>query len=338
MHSLILFALEKMKMSDLVEDIHIWQQCSNCDLRPIIGARYECQTCPAGPDMDLCESCYNEFTLGKISFPKHKNAYSSFPESTKPHTFKKFMGKSYEAKRLQLWQSLSTDSLPNPPLPKGFVIRPIFNCGQHFLMGSAGFVIKYNEKILFVTAIHILDSIVKSLNYVPSSNQSLSAFIADKINTVDLFDIFADNWMMNKVGTAAHMYDIEEAKTGDEEPFCNEDIAVFNITERGSLSPQTLAKEPPKLGDRVWQAFPSSDNKLHIHSATIVEINEDSLIFRYDHKGQIMEGGSGSPLLNKNGEVLGILVGGGHYDGMEYGYCNQLNSIQNHLMNIEQFF
>ncbi len=327
-----------MKMSDLVEDIHIWQQCSNCDLRPIIGVRYECQTCPTGPNIDLCESCYEAFTLGKITHPKHKNTYSSFPEPTNTHTFKKCIGTSYKSEQIQQWQSLNSENITNPKLPKGFVVRPIFNCGSNFLIGSAGFVIKYNEKLLFVTAIHVLDSIVKALNYAPTSEKSLSSFISDKISSIDLFDIFSDNWMINMVGKADHMYDIKNAKIGDIEPYCDNDIAIFNVTECDALSPQVLASEPPKLGDRVWQAFPSTDNKHHIHAATIVEINKESLIFKYDHKGQIMEGGSGSPLLNENGEVIGILVGGGHYDGIEYGYCNQLSNIQNHLLNIEQYF
>src|SRR5919201_3732442 len=46
--------IELERVSEL---IHIWYRCHNCGMQPIVGQRFECQTCPSGPDNDLCEKC-----------------------------------------------------------------------------------------------------------------------------------------------------------------------------------------------------------------------------------------------------------------------------------------
>src|SRR4051812_43809070 len=67
------------------EQIHVWKRCYACDLGPIVGPSFECQTCPDGPDNDLCEACHAGYLEGRVKHPMP----GSFADAAEVHAGKK---------------------------------------------------------------------------------------------------------------------------------------------------------------------------------------------------------------------------------------------------------
>lgn len=48
--------MSELKPTDSDREVHWWNHGHHCQVEPVVGRRYECQDCPAGPDIDLCEA------------------------------------------------------------------------------------------------------------------------------------------------------------------------------------------------------------------------------------------------------------------------------------------
>ena len=152
------------------------------------------------------------------------------------------------------------------------------------------------------------------------------------ISGVDIYDVFADNWMTAHLGSAGPMLVLPGARLGDEEPYSVRDIAAFWIKDAGDLNPAPLADHAPVVGDPVWLAARREENNGNrTYKAVVVEINHHSMVFKYEASGEIPKYSSGAPVVNKLGEVVGIAVGGGEVLGCRVGHANHVGNIRAHL-------
>ncbi len=311
------------------ETIHVWHHCHNCNAAPITGKRHHCESCPDGPDNDLCESCYDLLQKGKITHPLADTPAAA--ANIKEHHFETLEGKP--AGMYEKWLEVKRPTVPAPAVADGFVLRPIFEAGGDSVIGGYSFVAQKEGTPVLLTALHVMDEMIKkqdvdcSAGNTGYSGRELPAVITG----VGIYHIFAERWMFEHLGTAGPMLVLPGAGTGDEEPFSSRDIAAFQVKDTGNLNPAPLAKETPKVGDPVWLAIQVPNSNQRTLKAVIVEITENSMVFIFNDLEDKTKYTSGAPVLNQNGEVVGINVGGGKIKNHRLGHANHVGNIRRHL-------
>ena len=313
------------------EPIHIWHHCHHCKAAPIVGKRYHCETCPAGPDNDLCETCYDLFLKGQIKHPAEESYADTLGMDT--HHFTSHEGKSphlYES-----WLSVPHPPVPEPPLPHPFVVRPIFTSHGDSVMAGYAFAVKIDGRHSFLlTALHVMDEMIKKkgIDCTDANTHYTGKELPAVITEVNIYDIFAPNWMLAPLGSAGPMLVLPDARTSDEEPYSHRDIAVFTLEDTSELKLPSLAQQPPASGEPVWLiARPGQPHHKNAFKAVVVEQTDRSLVFKYESPEEKPGHTSGAPMLNKHGEVVGIIVGGGEFRGHKLGHANHAGNIRKHL-------
>jgi len=320
------------------ELVHVWHHCHNCEAAPIVGPRYHCETCPAGPDNDLCEKCYELLQKGKIKHPAEDSPAAASTMGIENHEFIIEEGKPIS--QYENWLQVSHPGASNPKVPDHFVVRPIFTSGMDSVIGGYAFLVEAKEygthQPLLLTALHVMDEMIKKkgIDCTGKNENYTGSELPAVITEASFYDLFASNWMMAPLGSAAPMLVLPGARTDDEEPVSHRDIAAFRVKPEDAqdLNPAPLASQAPAVGDPVWLAArPNDDSDQKTFKAVVVEITPRSLVFKYEDPEEKPKYSSGAPVVNKNGEVLGITVGGGEIYGQKLGHANHVENIRRHL-------
>jgi len=312
--------------------VHVWCRCHACGAQPIGGLRFECQTCPIGPDNDLCERCYLALEQGQVQHPMPGSfAQLARISSDRPHSFRSVAGRVRDASAS--WLTVPDAEATAPNFKPGFVVRPEFHSKRESFIGPYAFVVDGPPTFL-LTALHVLGGLIQAKGIdCSSTNQTYSGRELPAILTkVNLFDAFAPNWVLSDLGTAGPMLPLPDARIGEEEPFSQRDIAAFRIQQSAKVSPARLAQHPPRVGEPVWLvAKPEARQLARAIQAVVVEETEKTFVFRYKVLECIPPHSSGAPLIDRQGEVVGINVGAGMLDGHYLGHASHVTTIRQYL-------
>ena len=232
----------KLSHSDGEELVHLWNHCFNCGSAPILGLRYECTSCPAGPDNDLCEKCYEKFQKGEIQHPREDTPAAAM--DIKTHHFNPVQGKP--ARLYEKWLQIPLPAVPAPQVPDHFVVRPIFCSGPDAAIGGYAFLVAAagHHSPLLLTALHVMDEMIKKKGFDCTDNNKnyTGREMPGAISEVQFYDVFAANWMMAPLGTAAPMLVLPNARRGDEERGNHHEVVVargvdevFRVDDMGRL-------------------------------------------------------------------------------------------------------
>ena len=318
-------------MSTASESIHIWFHCHHCGARPIVGPRFACASCPAGPDNDLCEACYRGYLSGEVAHPAEQSMGAAM--GLAEHAFESSEGRPREDFRS--WLEPGHPAALDPPVPDGLVLRPEFRRGQESYLASYAFAVEAPEPgpPLVLTALHVMDELIKKegIDATSASSGYTGRELPGLVTKVVLYDVFAERWILAELGEAGPMLVLPEARTGEEEPFSSRDVAAFR-TDGAGLAPGRLASRRPVVGDPVWLAAkPGNGSSGRTAKAVVVESTAETLVFRYEDPDQPPKYSSGAPLLDRAGDVVGLKVGAGWLDGHKLGHANHVDNIRRHL-------
>jgi len=216
------------------------------------------------------------------------------------------------------------------------VVRPLFTSGLDSVIGGYAFAVRVegSQKPVLLTALHVMDEMIKQkgIDCSDANKGYTGRELPSVISEVGVYDVFAPNWMLEPLGSAGSMLVLPDARTHDEEPYSYRDIAAFWIVDTGRLNPVPLAPQAPRVGDPVWQVAQSARKKgKELFKAVVVEATDRSMVFKFENHEEELKYTSGSPFVNKEGEVVGISVGGGVFKGQKLGHANHVENIRKHL-------
>src|SRR5262249_6440959 len=132
--------------------IHIWSRCHFCGMNPITGPCFRRETCPLGPDIDLCSSCYAGYLEGSVV---HPSADAVVTDGRTTHQFTRGEGSPPET--YAHWLDIAGFHEPPPGIPSGFLVRPEFRSGRYSAFGGYGFITRFGPHTLLLTALHVMD-------------------------------------------------------------------------------------------------------------------------------------------------------------------------------------
>ena len=311
--------------------VHIWYHCHQCSAQPIAGRRWHCHTCPEGPENDLCDACYQAYRAGTVQHPPRSSP--GFGLVPGPHHFEASEGQP--AERFQPWLQVPLPpASAAPQVPDRFVVRPEFCSGLSSAFGGYAFAVREAGRPLVLTALHVMDEMIqkKGIQATAANTSYTGRELPAVLTGVQLYDLFAANWMLAELGRVGPMLVLPAARTGEEEPYSDLDLAAFDATGSSApLSYGTLAAAPPQVGQPAWLAVSQPGSSQRTLEAVVVEHTERTLVFRYRDPAANPLYSSGAPWLNAAGEVVGINVGGGRLEGQRVGHANHVTSIRRHL-------
>jgi hypothetical protein len=238
---------------------------------------------------------------------------------------------------LSLWVALASASLaadPAPPaaptLPDGSVVFPAFTVGGHAIGGGGmAFYARLDGKAVVVTAFQLLGPPSK----LPA--QIAAADVAKQVTSVALVDA----WNRKSTGVAGPAFTVVDAAPMSQG--AAHDLAVFDVSISGFDTitnnpkvepphPLDLAPADPKVGDIVWLAAPvnGAPPDVHLHAAKVAQVDANALYVEFAEKALDLAGTAGAPLIDAQGRVVGMCVGGGTMDGVVVGGANPVGAMR----------
>ncbi len=317
-------------MQQIPANLHLWNRCHECGSQPIVGQRFECQTCPAGPDRDLCSGCYARFLGGLVKHPKLRRGSTLFDNGK--HHFREWQGVA-DPEQLASWLSVPETTAREPQVPNAFLLRPELQSGDDSFLGTYAFAIAHERAPhgFLCTALHVLDELARnsgvdcSVDNPNYTGRELPAIVSKVV----VYDAFAPDWILAEAGSARRMIVVPNARTGDPEPFCQRDTALFALAPGGKLQLGKLTAGVPSLGQPLWLVAspgPKGHERRTI-PAVVVASAPEVLVFRFTAREAPPRNTSGAPLIDSSGQVVGINVGCGGFSDYYFGHAVHAASI-----------
>lgn len=214
-----------------------------------------------------------------------------------------------------------------PPAAQGAICRPVFQAdGQTYSAGTA-FVVdlpKPDSRTLLVSAIHLFGPDGGLEQQIPAAE------LAQRVSLVACQPLdSAEAWQGGRALT------IPGALPMGEGPL--KDVAAFVLdTKSAATLPARLklAATPPKPGETVWllaQVLEGAPVTQLLHRAVVRSSKDEGLQYEYENASLKLMATSGAPVLNADGEVVGINLGGGTLRGKLIGVGGSVTSMRSLL-------
>ncbi|MEZ6187386.1 MAG: hypothetical protein R3F62_20540 [Planctomycetota bacterium] len=204
-----------------------------------------------------------------------------------------------------------------PPALAGSILRPVFHTrSEGPIEAGTAFVVRVPglERNVLLTALHLLGPDGGMSRAVPAAE------VSAEVEAVSLTDAF----------TGYGAFEAEEAILIPSASLASNstpgDVLAFWVA-RGEGSPLTLAPEAARVGQRVWLSAKLVDGSdTQLHPARVVELAPGTFYYEYLGRGPELQATSGAPVLDGAGEVVGINLGGGVYEGKPFGMGNPIDN------------
>lgn len=186
------------------------------------------------------------------------------------------------------------------------------------LEGASGFLIKYKDMTFAVTAKHLLGD---------------AGGVEPEISLNELSKSFIKWEMMPRVVANPENETVKlDAKDLDFSQIFS-DILLLKVTSKNfEIEPLLVNFDLPKVGEVLYLIgcpYSQTKCKQNIYEVEYAEYeNSQNLLIGVIKSKDNLSGFSGAPLLNSKGEVVGVLVGGGEFEGENFVTATHIKEIE----------
>ncbi len=223
----------------------------------------------------------------------------------------------------------------SPKIQEGFVLRPVFETTQGSLEAGTAFAVEHQGQILALTAFHLFGP----PGGLPT--QISAAELPGYATGLTARDAWSGAEVGKSSGPALLLADAQPmGETAARDlaafPMVRPDplqaIDVAGVSAHKFLRPRALAAEAPAVGAKVYVAASLvTGNKPGTLEATVLEVNPDWIFFEYATTELDLTATSGAPLLDEGGEVVGMVLGAGLFEGKLIGSASPGLAIKQRL-------
>ena len=112
----------------------------------------------------------------------------------------------------------------------------------------------------------------------------------------------------------------------------DKDLAVFPLRTKQEANAFELADRSPERDDRVYMfARLRGESEPKLLPGTVIRSSDTELVYLFESSVFDAAGTSGAPILNSDGKVVGMNVGGTESNGKQYGFANPAAAIRKEL-------
>ena len=208
-----------------------------------------------------------------------------------------------------------------PKISDNLILHPTFATKIGEFSAGTFFVLKVDgyEKLLAITALHIFGPRGGfDKQYQTSELKSL-------IQDVSLVDAYKQTPLKIKLSPIK----INDAMV--DKKHAAGDIAAFLINTDNKLPYLKFSTESVPIGEEVWlvtSVDQGASATQKTHSGKILSVSKKEIRIKYNNSKLNFSGTSGSPIINKRGEVIGINVGKNIENGELIGYANPAEEVR----------
>ncbi|GLY95407.1 hypothetical protein Acsp02_26620 [Actinoplanes sp. NBRC 103695] len=207
------------------------------------------------------------------------------------------------------------DAVP-PPVDLDAVFRPTFQTTEGEVNAGSAFLVNWPDgRVLMLTAHHLLGEAGGM------SREYTGAELPGVVSGVFASSVDDENIEI----ASSTMVSLPEAVSSDVD--IRRDLAAFQIADARGAVVLDLAEAPPEPGDRVYLLAESGEPGSRIFPA--VETGKATtpfLQFAYDDEVDL-KATSGAPLLNSDGKVVGVNIGGDAGKSPVEGHANSIETV-----------
>lgn len=216
---------------------------------------------------------------------------------------------------------------PSPPqIPDSFIFKPVFHTSGGDAPAGTAFAVSIpgKERLVLLSAIHLLGPAGGLNADIPAEK------IEAEVRELTLSPPFG----RGEISLPARAITIPGASPKRSTPGPG-DVVAFWLPPTGAFEPLTLATEAPPPGTRVWlvaSLLGGAPASQRLHAARITADEQtESLYYQFDESGLEMRATSGAPVVDSEGRVVAINLGGGEHKGRQFGVGNPVGRFRTAL-------
>jgi trypsin-like peptidase len=222
-----------------------------------------------------------------------------------------------------LFLTLTLCSLPTSaqvPLPPDGLFKPTFLTANSSWYAGTAFLLRApnNPTPLLITCHHLFGPAAGLEQQMSADDivQQVKGAVALSIQNQKTIVVAPRHLKVQ----GAHPFD----QTG-----CDKDLAIFAVESPAKLSPFELSTDSLRPGDPVYMfARLRGTNQPKLFPATLARLTPTSIQYIFADKSIELGGTSGAPILDSDGKVVAMNLGGGEVQGKLLGIGNPASALR----------